>query len=265
MSRSKDRVMLEYKDFTITFESVLFQGVNLRINSKSIMLGPNGSGKTTIIKATCGLIPYEGHIYVDGIEVRKVRNYLGLSTNLEEVYSIGRKVKDIVYLFEEIKDLDADMFNILLKEARIFEQVINKPLYKLSAGQSSIVRLALTLSTNPKIALVDEPFENLDPARRVLIAKWLKEYFNEGIVTTHELDLLREFKDWDSFILINGKIYGPVSVADLIEANVVEGKVENAILTIELQEGKTLSFIKNAQIGAKLTHIGSIDRIYGVM
>ncbi|WP_244988772.1 ATP-binding cassette domain-containing protein [Saccharolobus shibatae] len=101
--------MLEYKDFTIMFESVLFQGVNLRINSKSIMLGPNGSGKTTIIKATCGLTPYEGHIYVDGIEVRKVRNYLNLSTNLEEVYSIGRKVKDIVYLFEEIKDLDADM------------------------------------------------------------------------------------------------------------------------------------------------------------
>ncbi|AAK42295.1 metal ABC transporter ATP-binding protein [Saccharolobus solfataricus] len=257
--------MLEYRDFTVKFESVVFQGINMTINRKGIVLGPNGSGKTTIIKATCGLMPYKGYIYVNGMEVRKIRNYLGLSTNLVEVYSIGRKVKDIVYIFEEIKNLDGDMFRRLLEEARLFDQVINKPLYKLSAGQSSIVRLALALSTNPKVALIDEPFENLDPARRLIIARWLKEYFEEGFVTTHELDLLKEFKDWDSYILINGKIYGPIPVTDLIEASVVEGDVENSILTIEIQEGKTLSFVKNAQIGARLTNLGSIDRIYGVM
>ncbi|QGA53694.1 ATP-binding cassette domain-containing protein [Sulfolobus sp. E5-1-F] len=257
--------MLEYKDFGIIFDSVLFQGVNLRIDNRSIMLGPNGSGKTSIIKATCGLLSYEGYIYVDGNEVRKIRNYSNLSTNLVEVYSIGIKVKDIVYIFEEIKNLDVNMFSRLLKEVRLFEQVINKPLYKLSAGQSSIVRLALALSTNPKIALIDEPFENLDPARRVVIAKWLKEYFEEGIVTTHELDQLKEFKDWDSYILINGRIYGPISVADLIEANVVEGDVENSILTIQLHDGRKISFVKSTQMGAKLTNLGSIDRIYGVV
>ncbi|WP_338598458.1 ATP-binding cassette domain-containing protein [Sulfolobus tengchongensis] len=258
--------MLEYESFTIDFDGyVLLEHINLKIDGKNLILGPNGSGKTTLIRATCGLLPYKGNIYVNGNEVRKIRNYIDLSTNLYEVYSIGRKVKDIVYILEEIKDLDTILFYNLLKELRIHDQVINKPLHKLSAGQSSMVRIALTLSSKSKIALVDEPFENLDPGKREIIADIFREYFNTGFITTHELDLLKEFKEWNSYIIFNGKIYGPILVEELIDANVVEGEVSNAIVTIEVQKGKKISLVKDKQTGIKISMLGSLNRIYGVV
>jgi len=254
--------MIEYKNLTISFkDNLVFKEVNLEVKRKSIILGPNGSGKTTLIRATCGLIPYSGYIYVDGNEVRNIRNYLPLSTNLQEVYNLGIRVKDIVYLFEEIKDLDKGQFESFLKEVKLLEQVINKPLFKLSAGQSQIVRLALALASKPKIVLLDEPFENLDPARRATIVNWIKEYVSYGLITTHELDLLKEFKDWDSYFLFNGKFYGPVKVEDLIEASVVEGEVDNAIITIEVSNGKRISLVRGEK-GAKLVYLGNINRIY---
>jgi len=126
--------IIEYKNVTVGFEdNVVLNNINLLIDRKSVILGPNGSGKTTLIKATTGLCPYKGNIYVDGQEVRNIKNYLSLSTNLQEVYGLGRKVKDIVYLFEEIKNLDKKTFESFLREANVYDQVINKPLYKLSA------------------------------------------------------------------------------------------------------------------------------------
>jgi len=257
--------MIEYKNVTVGFEDrVVLNDVNLIIDRKSIILGPNGSGKTTLIKATTGLYPYKGNIYVDGQEVRKIKNYLPLSTNLQEVYSLGRTVKDIVYLYEEIKGLDKKTFESFLKEINIYDEVINKPLYKLSAGQSVITRTALALASHPKIALLDEPFESVDPARRLTIVKWIKEYMKEGFITTHELDLLKELKDWSTYILLNGKLHGPIIVEDLLEASIVEGEASNALVTVETPGGKKISLVKG-QNGTKLSVLGSIDRIYAVV
>ncbi|MEM1646573.1 MAG: ATP-binding cassette domain-containing protein [Ignisphaera sp.] len=259
--------MIEYKDLTITFkDSVVLQDINLVVDTKAIILGPNGSGKTSLIRATCGLIPYRGKIYVDGNDVSKVKNYLGLSTNLPEVYSIGNKVKDIVYILSDIKDLDEKLFTEFLRETKILDQIIDKPLYRLSAGQSSIVRLALALSSKSKILLLDEPFENVDPARRLALAEWIKEYFKEGFMTTHELDLLKGFSNWKSYLLINSKVYGPILTGDLIESSVVEGEDKNAIITITLQTGKKISLVKDNQSkGVKFGLLGSINRIYGMI
>jgi len=196
--------------------------------------------------------------------VRNIKNYLPFSTNLREVYSLGRKVKDIVYLFEEIKNLDKKTFESFLRESNVYDQVINKPLYKLSAGQSSLTRTALALASHPKIALLDEPFENLDPARRLIVVKWIKEYMKEGFITTHELDLLKEFKDWNAYLLLNGKLHGPIMVEDLLEASVVEGEVNNALVTVETPAGKKISLVKG-QSGTKLAVLGSINRIFSAV
>ncbi|BFH74207.1 hypothetical protein SJAV_21510 [Sulfurisphaera javensis] len=119
--------MIDYKDLTIKFSNTkIFDKLNLSIKQHSIVIGPNGSGKTTLIKAVCGLIPYKGDILVDGQEIRKIKNYLNLSTNIPEVYTIGRKVKDIVDVYSEIKDLELDTFREILKELRIYDEVINK-------------------------------------------------------------------------------------------------------------------------------------------
>ncbi|ARM75361.1 ATP-binding cassette domain-containing protein [Acidianus manzaensis] len=257
--------MINYNDLTIKFSDVtIFKELNLHINQHSIVIGPNGSGKTTLIKATCGLIPYRGKILVDGQGVKKIKNYLNLSTNIPEVYTIGREVKDIAEIYSEIKDLELDVFRDLLKELRIYDEVINKKIFKLSAGQSVIVRTVLALSSPSKNLLIDEPFENVDPSKRLIIARFLKENVKDGFITTHELDLLKQFNSWPLYIILNGKVYGPIITEDFLNSTIVEGEAPNAILTLDLDD-KKISIVKDNGSGIKLLTLGNINRLYGVL
>jgi len=86
----------------------------------------------------------------------------------------------------------------------------------------------------------------------------------EGFITTHELDLLKEFKDWSAYLLLNGKLHGPIIVEDLLEASVVEGEANNALVTVETPAGKKISLVKG-QSGTKLAVLGSINRIYSAV
>ena len=82
--------MIEYQNVTISYWGVkVIKDLTAKIGGKVFVIGRNGSGKTTLIKATVGLIPYKGSIRIDGKEVKEVKNYLGLSTNIGEVYNLG--------------------------------------------------------------------------------------------------------------------------------------------------------------------------------
>jgi len=79
--------MIELRNVSLTLRS---EGNEFRIKNvdmmlkeeKAVIIGPNGSGKTTLIKAIAGLIPYDGEIFIDGMELRKIRGFLEFSTNL---------------------------------------------------------------------------------------------------------------------------------------------------------------------------------------
>lgn len=257
--------MIDYKDLTIKFSNTkIFDKLNLSIKQHSIVIGPNGSGKTTLIKAVCRLLPYKGDILVDGQEIRKIKNYLNLSTNIPEVYTIGRKVKDIVNVYSEIKDLELDTFHEILKELRIYDEVINKRIFKLSAGQSTIVRTALALSSLSKNMLIDEPYENVDPSKRLSIARFLKENIKDGFITTHELDLLKQFNSWPLYIILSERVYGPIITEDFLNSTIVEGEIPNAILTLDVG-GKKISIMRDNGSGIKVLTLGNINRLYGVL
>ncbi|MBP1357587.1 MAG: ATP-binding cassette domain-containing protein [Sulfolobus sp.] len=255
---------LEFQNVKVSYEDkVVIKDANLRVSSdrKVVLLGPNGAGKTTIIKAVCGMIPYEGKIYVDGQEVRRLWNYTQLSTNLSDAYTLASRVKSLAEIYLSLKDGDIDLFLSMIKEAKM-EDVLDKVIYKLSAGQSVIVRNALALSSRPKIALMDEPFENVDPARRSIIVRWLKEYAEEVLFVTHEIDILKSFKSFYTYFLIDGRVWGPMSVSDFLESSIVEGRVPDALLTLSVM-GKDVSIVKGK--GVSVLSLGSLDRIYGVM
>jgi len=261
--------MIELRNVSLTLRS---EGNEFRIKNvdmmlkeeKAVIIGPNGSGKTTLIKAIAGLIPYDGEIFIDGMELRKIRGFLEFSTNLPEAYKIAISVKDILKLLVGLKGVDEEVFYDFLKRLNINPQeLIRKPLHSLSAGQSVIVRTALALSSKPKIILLDEPFENVDPARRLIIVEMIREYGKEGLIATHELDILKKVPNYKAYIMIEGALYGPVKVEDLLNSSIVEGEQKEAILTIEVLKRK-YSIIKERG-GIKFGELGSLNRLYGVL
>ncbi|MBB5254320.1 ATP-binding cassette domain-containing protein [Sulfurisphaera ohwakuensis] len=261
--------MIELKNVGITLsskgsEKFSLENINLKVDGeKVIILGPNGSGKTTLIRAISGLLPYTGSILIDGNEVRKIRNYTGYSTNLQEAYEIGITVKDVVYLYEEFKGLDSELFLEIIKALNLSNEILNKKLYVLSAGQSVLVRTTLALASRPKIFGLDEPFENVDAARRFVISRYIKEYGKEGILVTHELDMLSLYKDYKAYFLVGNKLQGPVSVSELLESSIVEGERRDALLTLEVM-GKKISIVKG-DTGMKFGALGSLNRLYGII
>ncbi|AWR98545.1 ATP-binding cassette domain-containing protein [Metallosphaera hakonensis] len=261
--------MIELKNVRITlsrrgYERFDLENMNLKVNGeKVIILGPNGSGKTTLLKAISGLLPYSGSILINGIEVKKIRNCIEYSTNLPEAYEIGITVNDIVYLYEELKGLDRSLFLEMLKSLNLGEEILRRKLYVLSAGQSVLVRTSLALASRPEIFGLDVPFENVDAARRYVISRYIKEYGKEGILVTHELDMLSLFKDYKAYFLVSNKLQGPVTVLELLESSIVEGEREDALLTIDVM-GKKISLVKGDS-GMKFGALGSLNRNYGII
>ena len=255
--------MIEYQNVTISYwKWDVIKDLTAKIKGKVFIIGSNGSGKTTIIKATVGLIPYKGSIRIDGKEVREIKNFLGLATNLAEVYNLGYGINSVLDIYSEEMDLDKELFLELLNELELNIN-LKSPLYRLSAGQALLVRNILAFSSKPKIILLDEPFENVDPARRVVIAEWIRKFGEEGIITTHDLDVLKKFQDYNLYVLSDSKLYGPITVKDFLDSSVVEGERNDAILTLQVA-GKKVSLVKGSD-GMKVGLLGTIDRLYGVV
>ncbi|MGC8543755.1 MAG: ABC transporter ATP-binding protein, partial [Vulcanisaeta sp.] len=182
----------------------------MTVNGKAVLLGPNGSGKTTLLRAMSGLIPYEGSIRINGVEVNEAKGLTEVSSNLPEIYHMAYDVDGLLEILSDLKGLNPRHFYEILRRLNINPRdILRKPIFALSAGQSVLTRLALALSSDPRVILIDEPFENVDPARKGIVASLLLEYGDEGIITTHELDMLRMFKDFDAYLMIEGRMYGP--------------------------------------------------------
>ncbi|ABL87364.1 ABC transporter related protein [Pyrobaculum islandicum DSM 4184] len=242
-----------------TFE-VLADGAE--VVGKAVLLGPNGSGKTTLLRAVSGVIPYEGSIKIDGVEVDSARGLLTVSSNLPEIYRIAYDVAGLLEVFEDLKGVDRGEFEALMGRLGLGREVMRRPVHALSAGQWSLVRLALALSSRPKTILVDEPFENVDPARRGAVLKLLVERGESGIVATHDLDALKAMRGWDAYFMLEGRLYGPVLVDDLLASGLVRGRAGGALLTLKVG-GVEYSVVKGA--GVKFSEMGTVNKIYGLV
>ncbi len=253
--------MIELDNVSINLNKVsIIRDVTAKIDSKVILLGPNGSGKTTLLKAIAGIIPYMGSIRVNGNEVKRARNLNLLSTNLPEAYSLGRTVEDVIYLYQELKSIPESNVKELLRSVGFND--LKKEIYGLSAGQGVILRTVMALASDPQVVLLDEPFENVDAAKKFKIVQWLKEYGKEGIIVTHEIDMAAMFKESPTFMILEGRLYGPVSMGGLMECSIEEGSHPGSLMEVQVGNRK-FSFVKEGK-GKKMKDMVILDRIYNI-
>ncbi len=157
----------------------VFEDLNLTIEGGKIigLLGPNGSGKTTIIKMLAGLLTTdEGEILIDGYKVgpetKAVVSYLPERTYLNE----SLKIRQVIDIFADFyADFDADRAYKMMELLKLDPEMQVK---KLSKGNKEKVQLIMVMSRKAKLYLLDEPIAGVDPAAR--------DYILETILTNYE-------------------------------------------------------------------------------
>lgn len=231
--------MIEVKNLTKKFSKfTALDDLNLTFtNGKSIaLIGPNGCGKTTLIKSILGLNVIEtGDILVDGKSVkddylyRQDIGYMPQIGRYPENMSIGQTIK----MIKDTRKISETHLDTELLENFELEKMYGKKMGTLSGGTTQKVSAVLAFMFDPKVIILDEPTAGLDPlASEILKNKIIKEK-NRGkliIITSH---LLSELDDIVSEIVFmnEGKIIVQQSVTDLMNERKSE-KISESIISI---------------------------------
>lgn len=204
--------ILECKDLTKAYKKnvPVLSNFNLEIPAGRIvgLLGPNGCGKSTLIKLIAGLLqPNSGEIKVGDYPVGE--NSKALISYLPErtYFSSGMKVSELVKYFEEFyADFDSERAYKLLSDLDINPKANLKT---LSKGTKEKVQLILVMSRNAKLYLLDEPIAGVDPAAREYILSTIVSNYNPDasiIITTHLITDVEQVLDDFVFLGFGGTI-----------------------------------------------------------
>ena len=181
---------------------LLFENLSFELNSGEVLKvsGPNGSGKTSLMKILAGLSSFEtGSIDYDDTKINSERYnldflYLGHLAALSPELSCLENLKYTMRLGNDNLDLD---FSDALKKVGL-EKFENELVGKLSAGQKKRIALSLLFITQSKVWLLDEPFSALDSKAIKIIETRVENHCNSGgicILTTHQECNIKNMKE----------------------------------------------------------------------
>lgn len=204
--------ILECKNLTKAYKKnvPVLSNFNLEIPAGRIvgLLGPNGCGKSTLIKLIAGLLqPNSGEIKVSDYPVGEKSKALISYLPERTYFSSGMKVSELVKYFEEFyEDFDSERAYKLLSDLDINPK---SNLKTLSKGTKEKVQLILVMSRNAKLYLLDEPIAGVDPAAREYILSTIVSNYNPDasiIITTHLITDVEQVLDDFVFLGFGGNI-----------------------------------------------------------
>lgn len=199
------------------------------------LIGPNGCGKTTLIKSILGMVlPDEGSIEFNGKTVLGNYQY---RENIGYMPQIGRypdnmTIGQIIEMIKKVRNTTAELDEDLIHAFEL-EKMFDKRMRTLSGGTTQKVSAVLAFLFNPDVLILDEPTAGLDPlASEILKDKIIREK-EKGkliLITSH---LLSELDDLITEIIFmqEGKVHFHQKIADLKTAT-EEDKISKAIAKI---------------------------------
>ena len=235
----EENIIIKVENVSTVYEGenrAALRDVSLSIKENELVyiIGPNASGKTTLLETINGLLgPYKGSIHVSGLNMkthgRKLRSEIGYVPqdfmvepgepyHAIDVVAMGRYGK--IGVLNKPRERDREKAHDALKLLGL-EKNHNRPIGKLSGGQQQKVMIARALAKEPKILLMDEPFSNLDPESKKEIPELIASIHVKNklttIIVTHETQNLIKTCE-RAIVMDNGRIIADGSPGEALEA-----------------------------------------------
>ena len=198
----------------------VISNINLNISEGEnlCILGPNGCGKTTLIKSILGMvIPNKGTITVLGENIKKGSDYRHKIDYLPQIANFPNnlKVKELITMIKDLRgnvDLDQELISLFK-----LEPFLDKKLGNLSGGTKQKVNLVLTFMFDSPLVILDEPTSGLDPISLLRLKKLIQSEKAKGktiLITSHIMSFVEEISD-EIVFLLEGKIYFKGTITEL--------------------------------------------------
>ena len=185
----------------------VIKGLNLEVEDGKIygFIGHNGSGKTTTIKAICGIHTFEkGDILINGlsikdndIECKKIMAYIPDNPDLYENMKAITYLNFIANIYQMDTNIAKNRIEYLAKELEIYDNLSDQ-IKSLSHGMKQKVALISAFMHEPKLLVLDEPFVGLDPKASFILKNKMKELCDRGssiFFSTHVLEVAEKLCD----------------------------------------------------------------------
>ena len=244
-------VRIDIEDLGVSYgDTCIWKNINLTLSEPGLVsiLGPNGVGKTTLVKCINKLLkPKSGRVLVDGTDVQtlslpelaRIMAFVPnsstsvFSMSVAEAILIGRhpragwttSEKDIEVVDETIRLLG-------------LEEYSDRDIRELSAGQLQRVLIARGLVQEPEILILDEPTSNLDVRYQMDVMRFLKDYAREKgilvLMVCHDLNITAAYAD-RVVLMHNGGIFADGKASDVLTEENIETvyRVKARVMEIE--------------------------------
>lgn len=231
--------ILEAKNLVCGYQEFRLKNVNCAISSEKItgIIGPNGSGKTTFLKAITRIIPaIGGDIFFDGRRLEKI-SLKELSRNIAVVsqqdFSDQIKVRDYAALgrtpyFKDWQFLEDKSDWLAVEKALAAagaDNLADKFLSQISSGERQLVLLARALAQEPRLLILDEPTSHLDIGHQIQVLNLVKKLCREKglsvILVLHDLNLAGQYCD-ELILFKEGDIAAKGSPEQVLSSPMIE-------------------------------------------
>ena len=217
----------------------ILKNVSFQIDEGDILafIGPNGAGKTTTIKCILGLQRLtKGSITINGYDIEKdfvkAITHVGCLVESPDVYMYLTGMENLKIQAQMYKNVVLDDI-LRVVELVGLEQVIHDKVSKYSLGMRERLGIAISLLNNPKLLVLDEPTNGLDPEGIKDLRVLLKRLAKTGVgilISSHNLSELESFCN-RVCIISKGKILEEASIEDL-------KKMDEARYVLKVEDSK---------------------------
>lgn len=231
--------MLSINKLSAGYDGVdIIRNITFDVKGCVSIVGPNGCGKTTLLKAIANTLPSKGTIEVQGksfslMKRREIALNIAMLSQQPSVY-FSYSVYDTVMMgrYLHIRGRisgtptigDKDVVLQSLEAVDLLDEK-DKDITKLSGGQLQRVFLARALAQEPRIILLDEPTNHLDLKCQVEIISYLKDWVANGnraiVGVLHDINLAMLLSD-DMILMKNGEIKANGKAKDIIEEGLLD-------------------------------------------
>ena len=253
--------MLEVRDLYKSFgENDILKGVNLQMEKGKIhiLLGNNGSGKSTIINCMLKLLKYDrGSITLDGEDIEELRNMIyfkKVSALLESSVNVYDNLsgEENIRYFAGLNRINIKKFDNHLDYIKEFklENHLDKKVGDYSRGMKQKLSLIIALISDPDYLLLDEPTLGLDFESTNNIIKILKKLAIEQnksiLITSHQIDVIEKLEG-ELLFLNDGKVehFNIMDYSNSIPDSYNVKFIQDGKTITKREESQIESFIKN--------------------